>query len=209
MKPGTKPKPTHLKLVTGNPGKRTLNRKEAKAKASIPVAPHHLTADAVEEWNRVATELYNLGILSEIDRAALAAYAMAYGRWVQAERAIAKMAEKDQLTGGLMIKTSNGNAIQNPLVGTANKAAADMMRYAAEFGMTPSARSRIAAQPPEEGADPGLCQGGGRRRDRRRAACAQCLPAAHSRPEAQGRHLVRPDGSQPRLRLFRGGAEAL
>ena len=46
MKPGTKPKPTHLKLVTGNPGKRTLNPKEAKAKASIPVAPHHLTADA-------------------------------------------------------------------------------------------------------------------------------------------------------------------
>ncbi|MBL0001729.1 MAG: P27 family phage terminase small subunit [Sphingomonadales bacterium] len=39
------------------------------------MAPHHLTADAVEEWNRVATELYNLGILSEVDRAALAAYA--------------------------------------------------------------------------------------------------------------------------------------
>ena len=121
MKPGTKPKPTHLKLVKGNPGKRTLNRKEAKAKAAIPAAPAHLNADAVEEWNRVATELYNLGILSEIDRAALAAYAMAYGRWVQAERAIAKMAEKDQLTGGLMIKTSNGNAIQNPLVGTARQ----------------------------------------------------------------------------------------
>ena len=77
-----------------------------------------------------------------------------YGRWVQAERAIAKMAQKDHLTGGLMIKTTNGNAIQNPLVGTANKAAADMMRYAAEFGMTPSARSRIAATPPEEGSDP-------------------------------------------------------
>ena len=154
MKPGTKPKPTHLKLVTGNPGKRTLNRKEAKAKAAIPVPPHHLTTDAVEEWNRVATELFNLGILSEIDRAALAAYAMAYGRWVQAERAIAKMAEKDQLTGGLMIKTSNGNAIQNPLVGTANKAASDMMRYAAEFGMTPSARTRIETQASDQNADP-------------------------------------------------------
>jgi P27 family predicted phage terminase small subunit len=154
MKPGTKPKPTHLKLVTGNPGKRTLNRKEAKTKAAIPAPPAHLTADAVEEWERVATELFNLGILSEIDRAALAAYAMAYGRWVQAERAIGKMAEKDQLTGGLMIKTSNGNAIQNPLVGTANKAAADMMRYAAEFGMTPSARSKISAEPPQESGDP-------------------------------------------------------
>ena len=154
MKPGTKPKPTHLKLVTGNPGRRALNRKEAKAKPSIPKPPAHMTPDAVEEWSRVATELFNLGILSEIDRAALAAYAMAYGRWVQAERAIAKMAEKDQLTGGLMIKTSNGNAIQNPLVGTANKAAADMMRYAAEFGMTPSARSRISAEPPQESGDP-------------------------------------------------------
>ena len=151
---GRKPKPTQLKLVTSNPGKRALNRKEAKAKAAIPAPPAHLTPDAVEEWNRVATELFNLGILSEIDRAALAAYAMAYGRWVQAERAIAKMAEKDQLTGGLMIKTSNGNAIQNPLVGTANKAAADMMRYAAEFGMTPSARSRISAEPPQESGDP-------------------------------------------------------
>ena len=89
---GRKPKPTQLKLVTSNPGKRQVNRKEAKAKAAIPAPPAHLNADAVEEWNRVATELYNLGILSEIDRAALAAYAMAYGRWVQAERAIAKMA---------------------------------------------------------------------------------------------------------------------
>ena len=154
MKPGTKPKPTHLKLVTGNPGKRKLNSKEAKPRALIPGPPVHLTTDAVEEWNRVATDLYNLGVLSEIDRSALAAYAQAYGRWVQAEHAIAKMAQKDQLTGGLMIKTTNGNAIQNPLVGTANKAAADMMRYAAEFGMTPSARSRIAATPPEEGSDP-------------------------------------------------------
>lgn len=102
----------------------------------------------------MASWLHKIGLLSEVDRAALAAYAQAYGRWVQAERAIAKMAEKDQLTGGLMIKTSNGNAIQNPLVGTANKAASDMMRYAAEFGMTPSARTRIETQTSDQNADP-------------------------------------------------------
>ena len=87
--------------------------------------------------------------MSNVDRAALAAYCQAYARWAQAERSIAKMAERDLLTGGLMIKTSNGNAIQNPLVGTANQAMAAMMRFATEFGMTPSARSRIAAEPPE------------------------------------------------------------
>lgn len=154
MKPGTKPKPTQLKLVEGNRGKRPLNRKEPRTVTALPTAPAHLTADALEEWNRVAHWLHRIGLLSEVDRAALAAYAQAYGRWVQAERAIAKMAEKDQLTGGLMIKTTNGNAIQNPLVGTANKAAADMMRYAAEFGMTPSARTRIAAEAPAESDDP-------------------------------------------------------
>ncbi len=154
MKPGTKPKPTQLKLVEGNRGKRPLNTREPRIVTALPSPPRHLTADALEEWNRVARLLHRIGLLSAVDRAALAAYAQAYGRWVQAERAIAKMADKDQLTGGLMIKTTNGNAIQNPLVGTANKAAADMMRYAAEFGMTPSARTRIAAETPTESEDP-------------------------------------------------------
>ena len=36
---GRKPKPTQLKLVTSNPGKRKVNRKEAKAKAAIPAPP--------------------------------------------------------------------------------------------------------------------------------------------------------------------------
>jgi P27 family predicted phage terminase small subunit len=57
------------------------------------------------------------------------------------------MAERDLLTHGLMIKTSNGNAIQNPLVGTANKAMLDMVRFAGEFGMSPAARARIEAGP--------------------------------------------------------------
>lgn len=150
MKPGTKPRPTRLKLITGNPGKRPLNRYEPAARASLPAPPAHLTDDALEEWRRVAAELHRLGLLSEIDRTALAAYAQAYGRWVKAERALSRMAEKDLLTGGLMIRTSNGNAIQNPLVGTANAAAAAMMKYAVELGMTPSARTRIIALPPEE-----------------------------------------------------------
>lgn len=50
-----------------------------------------------------------------------------------------------------MIKTSNGNVIQNPLVGTAHKAPYDMMHYAAEFGMTPSARSRLSLSPMQSG----------------------------------------------------------
>lgn len=53
------------------------------------------------------------------------------------------MAGRDAVTKGLIIKTKSGNLIQNPLVGAANKAMADTVRYAAEFGMTPSARTRV------------------------------------------------------------------
>jgi len=142
---GPKPTPLHLKLVRGNPGKRKLpdQTKELRAPLDEPTPPAHLCDDAKVEWGRVVSILVQLKLMTALDRAPLAAYCQAYGRWVQAERALAAMAEKDMLTRGLMIKTTGGNLIQNPLVGTANKAKADMVRYAAEFGMTPSARTRL------------------------------------------------------------------
>ena len=142
---GRKPVPTYLKVVRGNPGKRKLPVDEPVPARDLPDVPPHLCDDAKVEWGRVSSELYRMGLLTGVDRAALAAYCQSYGRWARAEVALAKMSEKDLLTGGLLIKTSNGNAIQNPLVGIANKAASDMVRYAAEFGMTPSARTRVKA----------------------------------------------------------------
>ena len=155
MTTGRKPKPTHLKLITGNPGKRPLPKREAKVAVALPEAPPTLNGEARAEWDRVSADLYKVGLLSKIDRAALAAYCQSWAIWAQATKALAEMAKRDELTGGLMIKTTNGNAIQNPLVGTANKAAADMVKFAVEFGMTPSARSRInAAEPSENDDDP-------------------------------------------------------
>lgn len=146
---GRKPKPTHLKLVTGNPGRRKLPTNEAKPKAALPKAPIELMADAKVEWRRISKHLFALGLLSDIDRGALAACCQSYGRWISAERLIAELAKRDPVFKGLMIKTKNGNMIQNPLVGTANKAMADYVRYCVEFGMTPSARSRIQVEKPE------------------------------------------------------------
>lgn len=145
---GRKPKPTHLKLIEGNPGKRKVNPIEPVPLPELHAPPPFLPQEGQDEWKRVAAELYNLGLLTVVDRTALAAYCHSYAIWKQATDAINQMAARDQLTRGLMIKTTNGNAIQNPLIGTANKAASDMVRYAAEFGMTPSARARISAQPP-------------------------------------------------------------
>lgn len=154
MTQGRKPKPTNLKLIAGTDRADRRNDAEPKPAPALPAPPAFLSDEAKAEWTRTADQLYQLGILSKIDRAALGAYCQAYGRWEQAERALARMAERDAVTHGMMIKTTNGNAVQNPLLGTANKAMADMMRYAAEFGMTPSARARIKAEPLGDEEDP-------------------------------------------------------
>ncbi|WP_324754010.1 phage terminase small subunit P27 family [Roseovarius sp. Pro17] len=140
---GPKTKPTNLKLLTGTARAHRLNPREPQPEVARPDAPEHLTDAARDEWSRVVVELVALGILTHLDRGALAAYCQAYGRWSAAEAALARMAARDAVTDGLMVKTRSGNLIQNPLVGAANKAMADMVRYAAEFGMTPSARTRV------------------------------------------------------------------
>jgi P27 family predicted phage terminase small subunit len=148
---GRKPTPTTLRLVKGNPGRRPVNDGEPNVHSGIPSPPAELNEYARTEWKRVARHLRHSGLLSPIDRAALAAYCQSYGVWRQAEQALARMAAADPTTQGLLIRTSNGNAVQNPLLGIANKARSDMVRFAAEFGMTPSARSRVTADK-EQGA---------------------------------------------------------
>jgi P27 family predicted phage terminase small subunit len=134
-----------LKLVTETLRATRANKAEAMPEAGIPDPPPELSAVAKVEWLEVSKKLNAAGLLTTIDRAALAAYCQAFGRWVQAERVLAEMAARDPETAGLMIETTNGNLVQNPMVGTANTAMRDMMRYAVEFGMTPSARSRVRA----------------------------------------------------------------
>jgi P27 family predicted phage terminase small subunit len=140
---GRKPLPSHLKVIQGNRGKRPIKAESIKVEPTLPMPPPHLCDEAKVEWGRVASMLYALRLLSELDVAALTAYCQAWAIHKQATEALNLMAKSDAVTKGLLIKTTNGNAIQNPLVGIANKAANDMMRFAAEFGMTPSARARI------------------------------------------------------------------
>lgn len=150
MSPGPRPIPTHLKVLRGNPGKRALpqNEPEPTPLLEVPDAPVFLQGYARVEWNRIAEELVRLNLLTVVDINVLAAYCVAYSRWRTAEEALVEMARRDPVLAGLMLRVGkHGTPMQNPLVGTAARAAADMVKYAAEFGLTPSARARIAAGP--------------------------------------------------------------
>ena len=71
---GRKPKPTAVKVLEGNPGKRSLNTGEPKPEKKAPRCPAWLEDEAKKEWKRMAKQLEHLGILTEIDMAAFAGY---------------------------------------------------------------------------------------------------------------------------------------
>jgi P27 family predicted phage terminase small subunit len=113
----------------------------------MPSCPDYLNPYAQGEWVRVANTLYSIGTLTEIDQTMLAAYCIAYSRWRHAEEDLERMAQTDASTHAAVIRTKQGNLIQNPMVGVANTARREMQRLAAEFGLSPSARTQIAADP--------------------------------------------------------------
>ncbi|BBZ93106.1 phage terminase small subunit P27 family [Bradyrhizobium diazoefficiens] len=148
---GRRPLPTHLKLLRGNPGQRKLpNEPQPEQLPDVPEPPPFITGYAADEWWITGTELHRMGLLTKIDCATLAAYCHAYGQWRMAAEALARMAANDPVMNGQIIKTKYGDAAANPLVNIARKHAGDMVRYAAEFGLTPAARSRISATNPAD-----------------------------------------------------------
>ena len=104
-------------------------------KRSLPRCPAHLNRAAATEWRRIAGALQRVGALTTFDRAALAAYCQAWGRWVEAE-------ERLRETPAL-IKTPSGYVQQSPWLLIANKQLELMGRYMVELGLTPAARSRM------------------------------------------------------------------
>lgn len=144
---GRKMKPTALKVLSGNPGKRPLPQDEPRPPRKIPAPPQELHGAALAEWQRMSEVLYGLGLLSEMDMAALAGYCAHYARWQEAERQITD--------GGAVIETIQGNLIQSPWVGIANTSSRLMLKFLAEFGMTPSSRAKVTTSSTQKpAADP-------------------------------------------------------
>jgi P27 family predicted phage terminase small subunit len=151
---GPLPKPNVLKLLSGNPGKRSLNLQDGvNPRVEIPSAPRHLSKEAAKEWKRVTPLLEELGLISGLDRAALALYCQAVGRLTELEMAFnAKIkvhteAGMDyaeavyQVSHGL---TPNGFAQQSVLFQLLRAHREEVNRYLAHFGLSPAARARVS-----------------------------------------------------------------
>jgi P27 family predicted phage terminase small subunit len=134
---GRKPLPSAMRRASGNPGKRGYNPAEPVPPEGLPDCPPHLSEEAREEWHRLAKVLHGMGVLTVVDRAALAAYCQSWARWVEAEERL-----RDS---PVLLKTPSGYVQQNPWLSISNRQLELMGRYMTELGLTPASRSRVAS----------------------------------------------------------------
>lgn len=139
---GRPPKPTHLKLIEGNPGKRAIVE-PPKPPPGRPTCPGWLSADAKAEWRRVVPVLDRLGVLSTVDRATLAAYAEAVSVF---------KAATEKVRAGILVKGQKGEAVKNPALQVQRDAAKNIALFSAMFGLSPSDRVRLTGEANPAGA---------------------------------------------------------
>lgn len=157
MAKGAKAKPTHLKLLGGNPGKRPI-KDAAKAEAEIPKVkpefPTHLfkskkkeNADLVKaskkHWEYIVKVLHPLGLITILDVPILENYIINYSYYLQA---IDEVNDKGFSVGDARKK--------NPAFSALESLHKFQKEFLIEFGMTPAARSKIQLAGTGEKVDP-------------------------------------------------------
>lgn len=143
---GPKKLPSNVHRLRGNPSKLGAGEllDEVRPPVEIPSCPNHLLPDARKEWRRITPLLEQLGLIAKIDLAALAVYCQSYGRWRQAELKIRELNEQSPLTmPGLVGKTPSGYEQVSVWLQISNRSVETMHKFLCEFGMSPSARSRV------------------------------------------------------------------
>lgn len=133
---GRRPKPTALKKLAGNPGKRPLNDNEPEFTLITDIEPPTWLSDkAIIMWETVMPELLRNKVLTVADIHNVEVFCMAYNRWRQAE--------DDIKVNGVTI-TNENTTIKNPAVTVVNEATTQMMKFGALLGLDPSSRQRLS-----------------------------------------------------------------
>ena len=145
-----RPKPTALKKLQGNPGKRPLNVQEPKpGKADIRVPRGKLPKDGQTLWKVVAPVLDQLGLLTEADLPALEMLCLHY--------AVTRMAwqslNDEGLTVESTVETERETRVtikKNPAASVFRENSLAFKSYLSEFGLTPASRVRLKVDSKEK-----------------------------------------------------------
>lgn len=145
------PKPTALKLIEGNKGKRSINKAEPDPEYLNDLsAPEFLSKSAAIVWDEIVPHLRNARMLTQIDVPMLAMGCTAIAQY----RAAARKAD-DNLVKSKMIAGEDGEPVEtgehvNPWLIVQSMSFKQAMAVFQQFGMSPAARTRISINPQGE-----------------------------------------------------------
>ena len=136
---GTKPTPTNVLKLRGS-WRGDINKNEPQPEAIPPPMPDALDGMAKDCWEQLVPLLADMKVLTVADGMALYLLSETYATWRRAD----DMLKKD---GDVYpIKTEDGKIKylqQSPYVAIARNSAKALKDLLCEFGLTPSARSRV------------------------------------------------------------------
>ncbi|PRC93077.1 putative phage terminase, small subunit, P27 family [Solimicrobium silvestre] len=137
---GRPPKPTALKIVGGNAGKRGMNKQEPDPTYLQDLtAPEWLPNRAKIIWNELAPHLSAAKLLTNVDIELLSQGCVAIANF----RLSTEKSGEDLVKGGGFEK---GESL-NPWMIVQSMSFKQAMAVFQQFGMSPAARTRIAIQP--------------------------------------------------------------
>lgn len=144
--PGPRPKPTHLKLLAGNPGHRPLNRDEPEPNGGLGEPPASLAAGMKAEtaarlqqvWREIIAESPS-GLLKKLDTYVLEQYCRALLTYRNAAYKV------DEAGEVIKVKTGARQFFfqKNPFLSIMQQQQAILNRLADQLGFSPAARTRV------------------------------------------------------------------
>lgn len=144
------PKPTALKLIEGNKGKRAQNKQEPDPEYLADLrAPSWLTGEAVAVWDEVAPNLRAARLLTKVDVHALGMGCVAIAQYRAAARRADGELVKSKTVEREGAPVEMGEHV-NPWLIVQSMSFKQAMAIFQQFGMSPAARTRIAINPQGE-----------------------------------------------------------
>jgi P27 family predicted phage terminase small subunit len=139
------PKPTALKLLEGNRGKRPLPENEPKPMNVAPAMEMDIDTQAKKIWKRLSPLLEKLGLLTEIDGSAFAilcqirARLVAIHRFIKKEnKSLVQQSERPAPDGGVYYEYK-----ASAYVNLEMKYYELFRKYASDFGLSPRGRTGL------------------------------------------------------------------
>jgi P27 family predicted phage terminase small subunit len=136
---GPAPKPNGLRLIEGTDSKGRSGRQVDRSKEPLPpegalTPPYRMSAEAQAVWDRTVADLQSMGLAAPSDARTLAAYCEACVNFDKST---------EMLNSTSLLVRGDKALVINKMFLIQERSAAQILRFAQEFGLTPSARSRV------------------------------------------------------------------